>query len=73
MPNGSINKYAGKRLKELDDEEARTQAQKVRAIEELKGRGVNAGVPGRTPEEQKRLDELDERLKKRQRILDSIK
>lgn len=77
MPNGSINGYAGKRLKQLDDEEGATLAQKLKALQEAQDKYKPAapapapGAPVIEDPDQKRKREIAERLRNRDKVRNS--
>lgn len=74
MPNGSINGYAGKRLKELDDEEGGALAQKLKALQEAQERYKPTApapaptAPGEEDPATRRKREIAERLRRRDSI-----
>lgn len=80
---GSINKYAKKRLEALEAEEGRDpkQLERLRAMEDAERNLVDrskapVAPPSPAPEderEKKRKQEINDRLKRRQRTLDGIK
>lgn len=68
MP-GSLNRYADKRLKDLEEEESRKRLQGLQDAES--GYGQTKPPPPDEDRERERRKQIAERLRKRQRTIDS--